>query len=114
MSIITDDIYNTLLAMKPCGRLNYLTENNYPADTIKQFYNRLNPKPIKERQPRPAKQKPSFIEGAKKILKNPPIFTSVQFDTTGEPTPTFKYKKEWSEITEIEEADDEEEIQEKI
>jgi vacuolar-type H+-ATPase subunit H len=103
----TEDLYNTLDTIKISLRKNYLIENGYDADECIKLYSEYKIKQYKDNKSVKTKTKATkgnFKEDAQKILEQPKNFTSVNFDTTNEPPPTFKYKDNYNEIEEEQQA----------
>jgi hypothetical protein len=108
------DLFKTMDLIYPSKIKEYLETNGYNykdcMSEYKQYGIELKAKNKKTKSTKSAKQ--NFKEDAQRILEQPKNFTSVNFDTTNEPPPTFKYKKEWSEITEIQDEEQPAEIEE--
>ena len=108
---LSTDLYKTLDKLKPSVRKEYLTMNGHDYKAIITEYEKYklqeykNSKNKNKNKQKPVKLTKSFIDDAKDILDKPRQFTSVNFDTTGEPTPTFKYIDEWNDIEDREQYD---------
>jgi hypothetical protein len=96
------DLINTLTALKPCKRREYLEINNYENinDILSEFIAHTK-QSIKNTYTPSKSTATSFINKANKILEKPLNFQSVNFDTSNEPLPIFQYTKEWVDKTNI-------------
>lgn len=93
------NLFNTIDCLKPCKRLNYLQLNNYEnPDQIMSDYIKHTKQIIKDKYNNAVVIKSN---NAVATLEKPQTFQSVNFDTTNEPLPTFKYTSEWVDKSNI-------------